>query len=100
MVQCRTMRTLADRATGSPTDTPQPGASPAGGNAMPLSTGYWVSRYLALAAVRLAFRLRVEGAEHLPSGPFLLVATHRSWVDGYALAAALPLQARVAFLAD
>ncbi|HXZ46989.1 MAG TPA: 1-acyl-sn-glycerol-3-phosphate acyltransferase, partial [Pseudolabrys sp.] len=41
--------------------------------------------------LRLAFRLRVEGAEKLPSaGPCIIAANHVSFLDPAALAAALP----------
>lgn len=41
--------------------------------------------------LRFAFRLRVEGAEHLPAaGPCVIAANHVSFLDPPALAAALP----------
>ncbi|MDP1610621.1 MAG: AMP-binding protein [Sulfuritalea sp.] len=47
---------------------------------------------IARICVRLCgIRLRVEGLEHLPAGPAVFVANHASYVDGIALAAALPL---------
>jgi 1-acyl-sn-glycerol-3-phosphate acyltransferase len=46
---------------------------------------------IARACVRLCgIRLRIEGLEHLPAGPAVFVANHASYVDGIALAAALP----------
>ena len=57
----------------------------------------WRWRTLGLAA-RLLFRLtgarfRVEGLTHLPSGAAVLAINHASYVDGLALAAALPEEA-------
>jgi long-chain acyl-CoA synthetase len=48
---------------------------------------YAVDRLL----MRLVFRLRVEGAEHLPpTGPVLIAPNHASYLDPLAIAAALP----------
>lgn len=57
----------------------------------------WRWQALGLTA-RLLFRLtgtrlRVEGLEHLPAGAAVLAANHASYVDGLALAAALPQEA-------
>lgn len=40
--------------------------------------------------MRALFRLRVEGVEHLPSGNFVLIANHASYLDPLAIAAGLP----------
>jgi len=47
--------------------------------------------------MRLLFRLRVEGREHLPAGPAVLCFNHQSWVDPFLLYATLPLQPRTYF---
>ena len=39
---------------------------------------FWVVVYVP---IKLLFRLRVEGTENLPDGPFILSAVHRSFVD-------------------
>lgn len=48
---------------------------------------YWLNRVI----MRLFFRLRVEGRDNLPAGPFLLAPNHASYLDPAAVAAALPL---------
>jgi 1-acyl-sn-glycerol-3-phosphate acyltransferase len=59
---------------------------------------------LALAAravffVVLRFRVRGEGREVVPDGPFLVVAAaHRGWMDPFLVMHALPLEPRVWFL--
>jgi long-chain acyl-CoA synthetase len=50
-----------------------------------------VSRAVCLALFRTAYRLRVEGLQHVPShGPLILVANHCSYFDAFLLAASLP----------
>ncbi len=39
---------------------------------------FWVTVYIP---VKLLFRLRVEGQHNLPDGPFILSASHRSFID-------------------
>jgi long-chain acyl-CoA synthetase len=44
-------------------------------------------------SVRLLFRLRVSGREHLPErGPFLLCPNHQSYLDPFLLVSALPFR--------
>jgi long-chain acyl-CoA synthetase len=43
--------------------------------------------------MRILFRLRAEGSEHLPRGNFILIANHASYLDAPAIAAALPYRA-------
>ena len=45
---------------------------------------------LTRAYLRVGHRFRVEGREHLPEPPFVLVGNHSSHLDALALAAALP----------
>ncbi|TMD60594.1 MAG: 1-acyl-sn-glycerol-3-phosphate acyltransferase [Chloroflexi bacterium] len=50
-------------------------------------------------AMRLVFRPRVVGTA--PSlGPYLIVANHRSWLDGFMLLSELPAEPRLYFFAD
>ena len=50
---------------------------------------------LLLSAV---FRVRAEGLERLPPGPYVLASNHLSWVDPFLLLAWLPASPRVHFL--
>lgn len=49
-----------------------------------------VGEALLRAVMRSVFRLRVEGRENLPDPPFILCPNHVSYLDPFALAAALP----------
>lgn len=61
----------------------------------------WIARTFILLVLRLFFRLKVRGKEHLPPhGPYIVAATHRSWADAFLIEAALPLEPRPYFLAD
>jgi long-chain acyl-CoA synthetase len=45
------------------------------------------------AIVRIFFRLKVKGLEHLPEkGPYIIAANHTSYLDGFTVIAALPLK--------
>ena len=61
----------------------------------------WIgfARLLIRGIFGILFHVRVDG--ELPkSGPLIVVANHQGWADGFFLAAALPLAARVRFLGD
>jgi 1-acyl-sn-glycerol-3-phosphate acyltransferase len=57
-----------------------------------------VARGVLRLLLRAVFRVRIEGLERLPSGPFVLACNHLSWVDPFLLLAWLPASPRVHFL--
>jgi long-chain acyl-CoA synthetase len=58
-------------------------------NALELGAG-WSLWFATLLAMRIAFRLRVSGREHLPErAPFVLAPHHQSYLDPFAVGAAL-----------
>jgi len=58
---------------------------------------YYSSRLVVGLLVRLLFRLRVEGREHLPRGRALYCFNHLNWTDPFLLYATLPLRPRLYF---
>jgi len=58
-----------------------------------------VARAIIRALFDLLFRPRVEGAPPR-TGPYLAVANHQGWADGFLIAALLPAEPRVVFLGD
>lgn len=59
---------------------------------------YWILKAFLTPVLRLLYRVRVEGAEHLPaSGPVLLAANHRSFCDSIFLPLVVPR--RVTYIA-
>lgn len=58
---------------------------------------YYSSRLIVGLLMRLLFRLRVEGREHLPGGPALYCFNHLNWTDPFLLYATLPLRPRLYF---
>jgi len=58
-------------------------------------------RFAARLLVRTFYRLRIEGADHLPvSGGALIVANHASWVDALLLVATTQRRIRFVMLRD
>ena len=59
---------------------------------------YWVIKVLATPLVRILFRVRVEGRANIPkSGPVILAANHRSFLDSIFIPAVI--SRRVTFVA-
>ena len=59
--------------------------------------GGWLTRFFGLTMikiiVRVFFRLKIEGFGNLPKGvPYIITPNHASYLDGFIVAAALPLQ--------
>ena len=58
-------------------------------------------RFLALLIVRVLYRLRVSGVEHIPAeGPALLICNHVSYADALVLSAACPRPIRFVMEAE
>lgn len=55
-----------------------------------------VHAFLGVVA-RLYSTVRVEGADRLPAGPYILCFTHQSWADPFYVFAAVPWQPRMYF---
>jgi 1-acyl-sn-glycerol-3-phosphate acyltransferase len=59
---------------------------------------YWVIKVVLTPILRIGFRIRVVGKEHLPrSGPVILALNHRSFLDSFFLPLVVPR--RVTFVA-
>ena len=71
--------------------------------AQPLTTGpvhrpfrFGVVRLCMWIVVRLLFRVRLEGAEHLATGPAMYCANHLNWTDPLILLGVLPTTPKLA----
>lgn len=59
---------------------------------------YWVIKAILTPVLRLVYRVRVEGRDHVPSqGPVILASNHRSFMDSLFLP--LVIRRRVTFVA-
>ncbi len=50
---------------------------------------YWSLRSILQPAIHVYFRLRRTGREHIPDGPLLLAANHRSFLDPFVIGCCL-----------
>ncbi len=90
-----TVGDLMREATAAQADTPQDTAEDKSEAWLtPYGTGLQIARLagevLLKLTMRLAFRLQVNGLEHLPTPPFVICPNHVSYFDAFVLAAALP----------
>lgn len=69
---------------GSLTQVPPPGRR--------MGIGYRLLGVLVRGLLRVGWRFRVEGVEHLPRSPYILAPNHPSEIDPIVLAAALPIR--------
>ena len=59
---------------------------------------YWILKLILTPILRITYRIRVEGQEHLPKqGPVILAANHRSFLDSIFIP--LVVRRRVTFVA-
>jgi 1-acyl-sn-glycerol-3-phosphate acyltransferase len=59
---------------------------------------YWVLKIIMTPVLRLAFRVRTDGTQHVPrQGPVILASNHRSFIDSVFLPLVVPR--RVTFVA-
>ncbi len=91
--------TLCALAMSEPSTVPAADALPVQREA---TSGFRIARLTIGPLFRLLFRLRVTGREHLPdpAQPYVLIANHLNWPDGFALLLAFPSEPRLHFLAD
>jgi 1-acyl-sn-glycerol-3-phosphate acyltransferase len=57
-----------------------------------------LARWLLRAILGSILRVRVEGLERVPAGPYVLACNHLSWVDPFLLIGWLPASPRLHFL--
>ena len=50
---------------------------------------YWLTRALLQPAIHVYFRLRRAGRQHIPAGPMILAANHRSFLDPFVIGCCL-----------
>jgi 1-acyl-sn-glycerol-3-phosphate acyltransferase len=76
---------------------PPPDLLPVQRNATP---AYRVARLLLIPLLRLLFRFRIRGREHIPAGNFVIIANHLNWLDSFAILMTFRAEPRVHFLGD
>jgi 1-acyl-sn-glycerol-3-phosphate acyltransferase len=61
---------------------------------------YRLARLLGIPLLRLLFRFRIRGREHIPAGNFVIIANHLNWLDSFAILMSFRAEPRVHFLGD
>src|SRR6185312_13919033 len=62
---------------------------------------YRLVRLVAVPALRLAFRFRVNGRENIPrAGTYVVIANHLGWLDAMTILMVFPAEPRIHMLAD
>lgn len=84
---------------------PEPARAIPAADALPVrreaTVWFRIARVVVGPLYRLLFRLRVTGRCFVPpDGPYVLVANHLNWLDGFTLLLAFPSEPRLHFLAD
>ena len=72
-------------------------AAPAAGRSAGRGWHYAATWLVCASAIRVLFRVRLEGRALLPDGPYLLCFNHQSWADPFILLAVLPRRPRITF---
>ena len=59
------------------------------------SVGYWLTKFILTPFLRLFYRVRVEGRQHIPPrGPAILASNHISFCDSFFLPLVVPRRVR------
>ncbi len=64
------------------------------------STAFRVARLLLSPLLRAVFQIEVRGSKNIPQGPYVLIANHLNWPDGFLLLDIFPSEPRLHFLAN
>jgi len=60
-----------------------------------MGVGYWLTKFILTPFLRLFYRVRVEGREHVPlRGPAILASNHISFCDSFFLLLVVPRRVR------
>jgi 1-acyl-sn-glycerol-3-phosphate acyltransferase len=61
---------------------------------------YYISRFGFYILIRMLFRLRVYGSEHIPSRkPYIICSNHISWIDPLTVGVGLPARIKIHYMA-
>jgi 1-acyl-sn-glycerol-3-phosphate acyltransferase len=64
------------------------------------SVAFRAARLLLGPLLHAVFRIQVTGRQNIPPGPYVLIANHLNWPDGFLLLDAFPSVPRLHFLAN